>query len=218
MFGIIAGQMDFTRPAFANEEKLIGPLNVLAWNGYDDPQLIQGFKDLTGVDVRVKQAQSDSDQLSLVRAGTIQFDIVNPDAVWTTKFAQSGLTLPLDPAAIPSLDQMFPQFRNNSDIRFDGKMYGAPTRFGIDGIVHDLDKISAADAEDANMLWDPKLKERVSIIDWGELYIEMVGQWPGNPAPETATGALSRRLSRDCWNSSPTCVRCRTIWDRSSPT
>jgi len=42
MFGIVAGQMDVAKPAFANEEKLTGPLNVLAWNGYDDPQLIQG--------------------------------------------------------------------------------------------------------------------------------------------------------------------------------
>jgi len=189
MFSAIARQVDFTRPAFASEDKLTGPLNVLAWTGYDDPRLIEGFKELTGIDVNVKEAQSNSDQLSLVRAGTTQFDIVNPDAVWTTKFAQSGLTLPLDPADIPSLSQMFPQFRNNTDIQYEGKMYGAPTRFGINGIVHDLDKLSAADAEEAHVLWDPKLRERVSIVDWAELYIYMTAQWAGNPAPEKVTGA-----------------------------
>jgi len=188
MFAAIASQVDFTRPAYANDKKLTGPINVLAWTGYDDPELIKGFKELTGVDVNVKEAQSNSDQLSLIRAGTTKFDIVNPDAVWTTKFAQSGLTLPLDPADIPSLGEMFPPFRDLADIKYDGKMYGAPTRFGMNGIVHDLDKLSAADAADANVLWDAKLKDRISIVNWAELYILMTALWQGNAKPETVVG------------------------------
>ena len=54
MFAAVASQVDFAKPAFANEQKLTGPLNVLAWAGYDDPDLMKGF---TRADRRRTQRQ-----------------------------------------------------------------------------------------------------------------------------------------------------------------
>lgn len=194
VFAAIARQVDFTKPAFANETKLTGPLNVLAWAGYDDPALMKGFTDLTGVELRIKEAQSDGDQLALVQSGSVQFDVINPDAVWTKKFADAGLTLPIDTAKLSSQEETLPMFRNRPETMVDGKTYGIPTRFGVNGFVYWPDKISATSAEDANLAWDPALKNRVEIIDWPELYFWMVGKWLGMAKPETAVGPELQKI------------------------
>lgn len=194
MFATIAAQVDFTGPAFAGETKLTGPLNVLAWAGYDDPELMRGFTELTGVELNIKEAESNGAQLSLVQAGTTKFDVINPDAVWTAKFADAGLTLPIDTAKLPSLEDTLPAFRNRPETMVDGKVYGIPTRFGVNGFVYWPDKISAEAASDAELAWDPSLKNRVEIIDWPELYLWMTGKWIGLEKPEDATGETLQKI------------------------
>lgn len=194
MFATIASQVDFTRPAYAGEAKLTGPLNVLAWAGYNDPELMRGFTELTGVELNIKEAESNGAQLSLVQAGTTKFDVINPDAVWTSKFAAAGLTLPIDTAKLPSLEDTLPAFRNRPETMFDGKVYAIPTRFGVNGFVYWPDKISAEAASNAELAWDPALKNRVEIIDWPELYLWMTGKWIGQAKPEEATGEALQKI------------------------
>nr|WP_319391413.1 extracellular solute-binding protein [uncultured Cohaesibacter sp.] len=197
MFAAVASQVDFTKPAFANEQKLTGPLNVLAWSGYDDPDLMKGFTELTGVELNVKEAESNGAQLSLLQAGSIKFDVINPDAVWTSKFAEAGLTLPIDTTQLSSQDETMPIFRNRPETMIGGKTYGIPTRYGVNGFVYWPDKISAEAAADADLAWDPSLKNRVEIIDWMELYLWMTGKWLGMEEPRKATGAdLQKILDR----------------------
>jgi spermidine/putrescine-binding protein len=198
MFSIISAQVALTRDAQAQDSKeLTGPLNVLAWNGYDDPQLLKGFEDKYGIKINVKAAASNANQLDQIRAGAVQFDVCNPDVVWTEKFAQSDLVLPLDPIDFPNINDMYEPFRNLEAAHYKGKLYGVPTRFGINGIVHWKDKLSSEDAADANILWDKKWTNRISIVDWPELYILMTAQWMGNAAPETIDGAqLDKVIAR----------------------
>lgn len=188
MFATIASQVDFAKPAYAGETQLTGPLNVLAWAGYDDPELMAGFTKLTGVELNVKEAESNGAQLSLVQAGGTKFDVINPDAVWTSKFAAAGLTLPIDTSKLNSLGETLPMFRGRPETLVDGQVYSIPTRFGVNGFVYWPDKISADAASDAELAWDAKLAGRVEIIDWPELYLWMVGKWIGLAKPEEATG------------------------------
>lgn len=183
MFAAIASQVGRPAPARA-----AGVVNVLAWEGYDDPEIVRPFEEKTGIKVNVKTASSNANQLDQIRAGAIQFDVVNPDTVWTEKFARSGLTMPLDRADFPHLDEMFEPFKDCVECKSEGKLHGVTTRWGINGIVHWRDKLSEADASDANVIWDPKFAGRISIIDWGELYLWQGGQWMGLDKPEEASG------------------------------
>lgn len=187
MFAAISGQVTHTNKAHA--EELSGPLNVLAWEGYDDPEIVKGFEKKHGIKLNVKTASSNANQLDQIRAGAIQFDVVNPDTVWIEKFAQSGLILPLERADFPNLENLYEPFKNCNECLVDAKLYGVLTRWGMNGIVHWRDKISEAEAADANILWDPKLKNRIVIVDWAELYLWMTGLWLGFEHPEQATGA-----------------------------
>ena len=183
MFAAVAAQVGRPQPARA-----ANVVNVLAWEGYDDPALTSAFEEETGIKVNVKTASSNSNQLDQIRAGALQFDVVNPDTVWTEKFAKSGLTMPLDRADFPHLEEMFEPFKHCEDCVLDGKLYGVTTRWGINGIVHWRDKLSEADAADAMSIWDDKFANRITIIDWAELYLWQAGEWLGMSHPETATG------------------------------
>lgn len=189
MFAAISAQVARPRPAAAEGEEITGPLNVLAWEGYDDPEIMKGFTDKYGIELNVKTASSNANQLDQIRAGAIQFDVVNPDTVWIEKFAKSGLVEPLQRADFPNLEDMFEPFKNCKECVIDDQLYGVITRWGMNGIVHWRDKLSEADAADGNVLWDPKFAERISIIDWHELYIWMTGLWMGMENPGAATGA-----------------------------
>lgn len=183
MLAAIASQVAKPGVARAADE-----VNVLAWEGYDDPAIVRPFEEATGIRVNVKTASSNANQLDQLRAGAIQFDVVNPDTVWTEKFASSGLTMPLHREEFPHLEEMFEPFKNCVDCEVGDELYGVTTRWGINGIVHWRDKLSEADAMDANVIWDPKFADRISIIDWGELYLWQTGQWLGMEHPEDATG------------------------------
>jgi spermidine/putrescine transport system substrate-binding protein len=180
----------------ARADTLTGPLNVLAWEGYDDPDIVSGFEKKYDVKLNVKIASSDGNMLDQIRAGAIQFDVVNPDTVWIEKFARSDLVLPLDRAEFPHLDEMFEPFKHCSYCTVDGQLFGVNTRWGINGIVHWRDKLSESAAMDANALWDKSFANRLEIVDWSELYLWQTGQWLGEPHPELATGADLDKISQ----------------------
>lgn len=181
-FAILAAQAGKMREARAAAKagELTGPLNVMAWEGYDHPALLKGFKELTGVTINVKTAAGNNTQLDELRAGATQFDVANPDATWIEQFAKSGLILPLEYNDFENMGQMFTAFRHFGPYFIDNQMYGVPTRWGINGIVHFRDKLSSADAADGNVLWESRWAKRVSMSTWYNLYISLTAMYLGN--------------------------------------
>ena len=115
--------------------------------------------------------------------------MINPDAVWTSKFAEAGLTLPIDTAQLSSQDETIPMFRNRPETMFDNQVYAIPDPFRRQR----LRLLAGQDLRRSRErlrtgLGCHSLKNRVEIIDWPELYLWMAGQWLGMKNPETATG------------------------------
>lgn len=179
---VFSGEAHAAAPAKA----LTGPINVLAWEGYDDPDILRPFEEKYGVKVNVKIAAGNSAMLDQVRAGTIAFDVVNPDANWLSRFAQSGLVEPLNRADYEHLGEMFKPFRDFDGMKYQGTMYGVPMRWGVNGIVHYVDKLSVNDASDGNVLWDPRFKNRITMRDWYDTMITLTAIYMG--------------VSREPWN------------------
>ena len=170
-------------------EPLTGPLNVLAWDGYDNPDVIAGFTDLTGVEINYKYHGGDPTLVSLLQADPEGWDVVNPDNDWVGRLVDLDLVQSLDPAEYPHVQENYEPFRNFEPFTVDSKLYAVPTRFGINGFIYDTNSVDAAQASDAFFIWDPDFDGAVSIVDWFDLYIALVALYQGNRTPETMTQA-----------------------------
>ena len=170
-------------------KKLTGPLNVIAWDGYDNPDVVRGFEEKYGVRLNVKIAGGNPAQVAALRAKNIDWDVANPDNDYVQRLAQADLIQPLERDEYENLDSMFETFRDFAPHHYEDTLYGVPIRWGINGIVHWPDKLSVADAEDAYVLWEERFRGRVEAIDWYDLNILLTALYAGNTEPWTAKGA-----------------------------
>jgi spermidine/putrescine transport system substrate-binding protein len=170
-------------------EALTGPLNVLAWDGYDNPEVVQGFKDLTGVDINYKYHGGDPKLVSLLRADPEGWDVVNPDNDWVGRLVELDLIQPIDLAEYPHVQEDYEPFRNFEPFTVDGQSFAVPTRFGINGFIYDTNAVTAEQASDALFIWEQAFAGNVSMVDWFDLYIGLVGLYLGNTSPESMTQA-----------------------------
>ncbi len=165
--------------------ELTGPLNVLAWDGYDNPDVLKGFKDKYGVDINYKYHGGDPKLISLLRADPAGWDVVNPDNDWVGRLVELDLIQPLNLADYPHVQEDYEPFRNFEPFTVNGQSYAVPTRFGINGFIYNNGAVSASEASDAFFIWDQKFAGKVSMVDWFDLYIGLVGLYMGNKTPET---------------------------------
>jgi len=186
--GCGTGPAATTEPGVTPGEELTGPLNVQAWFGYDNPEVVALFEERYGVELNVKIAHDNASQVDQLRSGTGEFDVSNPDNQYVQLLAQSGLIQPLNRDDYPHLDEMFGPFKKFEPHHWEGQLYGVPVRWGINGIVHWPDKLSVADAEDGWVLWEERFRESIVMMDWADLYQQLVGLYQGNREPWKAVG------------------------------
>ena len=166
------------------QEELTGPLNVLAWDGYDNPDVLAGFKERYGVDINYKYHGGDPKLVSLLQQDPTGWDVVNPDNDWVSRLVDLDLIQSIDLADYPHVQENFEPFRNFEPFTVNGSAYAVPTRFGINGFIYNKDDITADQAADAFFIWDPSYAGKVSMVDWFDLYIALVGLYMGNTTPE----------------------------------
>lgn len=168
----------------ATNEELTGPLNVLAWDGYDNPDVLAGFKEKYGVDINYKYHGGDPKLVSLLQNDPEGWDVVNPDNDWVGRLVDLDLIQPLDLADYPHVQEDFEPFREFEPFMVDNQTYAVPTRFGINGFIYNTNNVTADQAADAFFVWDPAFASKVSMVDWFDLYIGLVGLYMGNKTPE----------------------------------
>ena len=166
-------------------EELTGPLNVLAWDGYDNPDVLKGFKEKYGVDINYKYHGGDPKLVSLLRNDPEGWDVVNPDNDWVGRLVELDLIQPLDLADYPHVQDDYEPFREFVPFTVNGQSYAVPTRFGINGFIYNNGSVTADQAADAFFIWDQQFAGKVSMVDWFDLYIGLVGLYMGNKTPET---------------------------------
>ncbi len=161
-----------------------GEVNVLAFGGYEEPGMLAGFEESTGIKVNLKiHDGSDEEMVALIKsspAGT--FDIITPTSAYIPRAAKEGLLMELNPGDYP-LDDYFDLIANWPPCRVDGKMYAIVNRFGYYGITYNHKKFSEADVASYSVLFDEKNKGRVALFDWFLPNMGCLSKYNGNPQP-----------------------------------
>jgi len=140
-------------------------LNLLVWEGYADLSFIKTFEDQCKCKVNAAYMGSSDELMAKLRGGSASnYDVISPSSDVATSIAESGLAAPLDLSKIPSYSQTSQQLRDLPLVRVNGKVYGVPFMWGPNPLLYDTTFFQTA-PQSWSELWDPKLKEKISIPD-----------------------------------------------------
>lgn len=141
-----------------------GELNILTWEGYADPSVIEPFEAATGCKVSATYVGSNDDFAPKLAAGGGVFDIVTPSIDTTFSLIEAGFVQEIDISRISAWGDLYKQFTTADGIQKDGKIYGVPYAWGAIPFMYRKDKFDTPPTSIA-ALWDPALKGRVSLWD-----------------------------------------------------
>lgn len=138
-------------------------LTVYNWGEYIDPDLLKQFEQETGIKVIYETFDSNEGMMGKVEQGGTSYDITMPSEYMIEMMAEKDLLLPIDYSQIPNLQHIDPYFL---DLPFDpGNKYSLPYFWGTLGIAFNPELLDGQTFESWDNLWDPSLKQQVTLVD-----------------------------------------------------
>jgi spermidine/putrescine-binding protein len=158
-------------------------LNLLVWEGYADPSYVRAFEEQNHCKVSASYMGSSDELVAKLRGGSSgNYDVISPSSDVATMIATSALAAPLDLGKLPSYGQLSPQLTTLPLVRVKGDVYGVPFMWGPDPMIYDTTAF-AQPPDTWNVMWDPKLKEKISV--WDDLStVYMAAQVLGYDKPD----------------------------------
>lgn len=105
-------------------------LNLLAWEGYTEPDWVKPFEKANDAKVNVSYVGSDDELFAKVRGGDgTTYDLVATNRANLVPLKEAGLIVPIDENRLTHYSKVYPQLAN-AGVRIDGKLYAAPFVWG----------------------------------------------------------------------------------------
>lgn len=140
-------------------------LNLLVWEGYADSSFVKAFEEQCKCKVNAAYMGSSDELMAKLRGGSASnYDVISPSSDVAANIVASGLAAPLELAKMPSYGQTSQQLRDLPLVRANNQVYGVPFMWGPNPLLYDTTNFKTA-PQSWSELWDPKLKEKVSIPD-----------------------------------------------------
>jgi putative spermidine/putrescine transport system substrate-binding protein len=155
--------------AASNLPQKIGPgegkLNLIAWEGYTQPEWVKPFEKQTGCQVSAKYAGSSDEMVTLMRqGGGSQYDMVSASGDASLRLIRGGNVQPVNVNLIPSWKDFIPQLKSPQHNTVDGKHYGISLQWGPNTLIYNTQKVKPAPKSWA-AIYDPKYKSQVTVPD-----------------------------------------------------
>src|SRR5579863_5061117 len=108
-----------------------GTLNMIAWEGYAQPQWVNPFEKQTGCTVHAKYAGSSDEMVALMRnGGDSQYDLVSASGDASLRLIDGGLVAPVNVKLVPSWKDFIPQLQSPAHNTVNGVHYGISLQWG----------------------------------------------------------------------------------------
>lgn len=139
-------------------------LTVYNWGEYIDPELLDKFKEETGIHVVYETFDSNEAMMTKIEQGGTNYDISVPSEYAIEQMKEKDLLLEVDHSKIPNLKNIDDDFL---DLDFDLKnQYSIPYFWGTVGVVYNPELLGERyDFDKWDDLWDPSLKGKVILVD-----------------------------------------------------
>ena len=118
-----------------------GALNLIAWQGYTEPNVVKPFEAQTGCQVHVTYGQTSDDMVRLMRTGN--FDGVSASGDATNRLIAAGDVKPVDvQKLIPDFKDISPALQSPPHNTVDGLHYGVSYEWGADVLMYNKDVVT----------------------------------------------------------------------------
>jgi putative spermidine/putrescine transport system substrate-binding protein len=142
-----------------------GQLNLIAWEGYAQPQWVKPFTKASGCVVNVKYAGSSSEMVTLMaNGGGGQYDLVSASGDADLRLIYGGNVKPVNMSLIPSWKQFRPFLKSPSFNTINGKHYGVSYEFGPNVLLYSTKTFAKAPTS-WSVLYSKAYKGRITVPD-----------------------------------------------------
>jgi putative spermidine/putrescine transport system substrate-binding protein len=142
-----------------------GQLNVVAWEGYTEPEWVKPFEAQTGCQVHAKYAGSSDEMVTLMRqGGGSQYDLVSASGDASLRLIRGGDVGPVNVNLIPGWKDFIPQLKSPAHNTVDGVHYGVSLQWGPNTLLYNTTKVKPAPTSWAS-IYDSKYKGEVTVPD-----------------------------------------------------
>jgi putative spermidine/putrescine transport system substrate-binding protein len=140
-----------------------GHLNLIAWEGYTQPQWVKPFESATGCTVSTKYAGSSGEMVSLMaHGGGGQYDLVSASGDADLRLIYGGDVKPVNIKLIPDWSQFRPFLKAPSFNTINGVHYGVSLQFGPNVLLYST-KTFKKPPTTWGILYSSKYKGRVTV-------------------------------------------------------
>ena len=174
----------------ANGAKGDKTLHIYAWAGEVPAPLVKNFEKQTGINVTVGTATSNEAMISkIANGGSSGYDVVEPSQYAVQELMQQHLIEPIDHSKLSGLNHVATSFLNASYDK--GAKYSIPWLTGSTGLLYN-EKCTGAKENSWSVLWDPKYKGKLYMLD-NELSAYIAGlQYNGYHATSTSEAQIAK--------------------------
>ena len=181
-FGVAASalSMPYINRAWAQTVEL----NMLAWSGHGEPDVVAEFEQANNVKFKPKYYAGGDNMLALIAQsppGT--YDVILSDAEFVQQLNEAGYIDELNPADYPFDDFLYDEWKQFPGHWKDGKLYSMMVRFGHLGVSYNTKAISAEEAASYSCFWKPEIKGKLGHFDWHLPNLGQLSLYNGNALP-----------------------------------
>ena len=152
-------------PAAGVSKATGGTLNMIAWEGYTQPQWVKPFQKKTGCKVNAKYAGSSDEMVALMRSGGgNQYDMVSASGDASLRLIYGKDVQPVDPSKIPDYKNFVKAFQSPPNNTVDGKHYGISLQWGPNTLLYNTKKVTPAPTS-WSAIYGSKYKGEVTVPD-----------------------------------------------------
>jgi putative spermidine/putrescine transport system substrate-binding protein len=142
-----------------------GTLNMIAWEGYLQPQWVKPFEKSSGCTVHPKYAGSSDEMVTLMRSGGGgQYDLVSASGDASLRLIYGKDVQAVDPSKVPDFKNFGKTFQSPPNNTVGGKHYGISLQWGPNTLMYNTKKVTPAPTS-WGAIYDPKYKGKVTVPD-----------------------------------------------------
>jgi putative spermidine/putrescine transport system substrate-binding protein len=140
-----------------------GQLNLVAWEGYAQPEWVKPFEKDTGCTVHAKYAGSSDEMVTLMRqGGGSQYDMVSASGDASLRLISGGDVAPMNVNLVPEWKNFIPQLQSPPHNTVNGVHYGISLQWGPNSLLYNTKSVTPAPTSWA-AIYSPKYKGLVTV-------------------------------------------------------